>query len=882
MGLDNYDWRDLAAGQSIEPVGWVLIRRMISKTSGQQWLAARQNAEGILYFPPASLVEDEVLFDEWKRRTQKLIGGFAPEFQQMIEIATHNVHWPFCVMEAIKGKRIDPFGFSIHERGIAANSLREWIEPVIHALESEHRKMNFHASLAPDSFLQNRDGTLRILNHVWRALFCDLEQRAIGSAGSSLSIAYLSPQQLDGRRSRATDDIYSLAATMYEWLASEAPFVRGDLAHQIRHMDAESIAQRLEDLGGNADSIPKSLDAAILQCLSKQPEARFDSLSLFWKKAWETKISTAPKSPQPKDRSVSDSSSRLNIPSSSIKKSIEESPDESIDESPEESVEESVDDESYPGEVDYQLPPPVPFGKRFGVLFVLLIMLVVAGGFAVEHYRNHYQNHYRSLPAKASSNVKPKSSVSKSVPSSALPVSTNVSSLAVHSQPAQVFVELWLDNREIPIEGITPILFSNLPPGRVELRLVRDGYCETNLFAKVELGKTNQIHTKLHVQLGRAALSSEPAGVAYILHQNEKRIRSGYCPDAFALPVGFYRIDYLLGKRRQQSYLRIDADKIATQTIAFEAGKLSIETIPEVAEIFFEEKRIGMTPITMTNLAPGEYDFVLKAPRHRRLFVKASIQHGIETFVSKHLDPMLTPEAKEEWMNSLGMRFVPLSNGNLLGIYEVSEELFRIFAETSSERNQTPLPPKSNVHLPVVNVSLGDALAFCQWLTKRERENAMLLQSQHYRLPSSAEWDLAIDLKPSSDVHEVRHSSFSTQTFGEMISNDSENDSENDSKPNDSEPSPNHHLLNLAPVGQGAPNRFGIFDLAGNVREWCLNEIHSSSVPSHGMVRGASWRVSDPSRLAIDFRESLPQNTQSDDLGFRILLDLGTNQDKPD
>ena len=52
---------------------------------------------------------------------------------------------------------------------------------------------------------------------------------------------------------------------------------------------------------------------------------------------------------------------------------------------------------------------------------------------------------------------------------------------------------------------------------------------------------------------------------------------------------------------------------------------------------------------------------------------------------------------------------------------------------------------QANTH-PVVNVSWEDANAFCAWLTKKELAEGKITASQRYRLPTDAEWSVAVGL----------------------------------------------------------------------------------------------------------------------------------------
>jgi formylglycine-generating enzyme required for sulfatase activity len=78
-----------------------------------------------------------------------------------------------------------------------------------------------------------------------------------------------------------------------------------------------------------------------------------------------------------------------------------------------------------------------------------------------------------------------------------------------------------------------------------------------------------------------------------------------------------------------------------------------------------------------------------------------------------------------------------------------------------------------------------------------------------------------------------------------------------------------------SPVGSFAANRYGLYDLGGNVWEWCEGFYDGKS--GARVLRGASWRVDIPDYLLSSFRNGGTPVGRRDNVGFRVLLAGGVS-----
>jgi formylglycine-generating enzyme required for sulfatase activity len=74
-----------------------------------------------------------------------------------------------------------------------------------------------------------------------------------------------------------------------------------------------------------------------------------------------------------------------------------------------------------------------------------------------------------------------------------------------------------------------------------------------------------------------------------------------------------------------------------------------------------------------------------------------------------------------------------------------------------------------------------------------------------------------------------------------------------------------------APVMSFKPNSLGLYDMSGNVREWC--EDWFSAAKANRVLRGASWYSHVRSHLRSVHRLGQPQNARGQDFGFRCVVE---------
>lgn len=223
---------------------------------------------------------------------------------------------------------------------------------------------------------------------------------------------------------------------------------------------------------------------------------------------------------------------------------------------------------------------------------------------------------------------------------------------------------------------------------------------------------------------------------------------------------------------------------------------------------------------------------------------------------------------------------VTLTRGFYMNQYEVTQGEYLALMGTNPSRfttqdyNGNPISP--DLSRPVEQVSWLDATNYCGQLTSQERTAGRLPAGWRYRLPTEAEWEYA-----------CRAGTATAFSFGNAIRGGAanfQNHYEYDAGIGDlyvPGPEVPWRACTTA-VGSYPPNAWGLYDLHGNVWEWCqdwLGTYPAGSVtdpqgPASGsgrVYRGGSWDYwGRYSRSACRF--SLAPSKQYDFIGFRVVL----------
>ncbi len=174
---------------------------------------------------------------------------------------------------------------------------------------------------------------------------------------------------------------------------------------------------------------------------------------------------------------------------------------------------------------------------------------------------------------------------------------------------------------------------------------------------------------------------------------------------------------------------------------------------------------------------------------------------------------------------------------------------------------------------PVTDVNWFEAVEFCDRLSK--------YSGRRYRLPTEAEWEYACRAGSKTPFH------FGETIITDLANYDGTDDPDGKWLGSYGRGSKGIYRQKTTPVDAFLPNAFGLYDMHGNVWEWCLDHWHDNyqGAPMDGsawlsddpntrrLLRGGSWFI-DPCNCRSATRFNVTPVNRDDFIGFRVVCEI--------
>jgi len=258
-----------------------LIEKIGEGGMGVVWKAvdSKLDREVAIKILPDELASDPDRLSRFKREAKVVAGLNHPNIVTLHSVEeVEGLH--FITMELVEGQTLTEL---LPRDGFAPGKLLEVATPLADAVSRAHRAGITHRDLKPDNIMIDNEGRLRVLDFGLAKASEPLgfggntqaaTLDAVTEEGKILgTVAYMSPEQAEGKPVDPRSDVFSLGTILYEMASGRRPF-DGDTS-------MSTIGSILKDEPASVTelnhSLPRHLGRIVRRCLAKDPERRYQT-----------------------------------------------------------------------------------------------------------------------------------------------------------------------------------------------------------------------------------------------------------------------------------------------------------------------------------------------------------------------------------------------------------------------------------------------------------------------------------------------------------------------------------------------------------------------------------------------------------------------------
>jgi serine/threonine protein kinase len=431
--------------------------------------------------------------------------------------------------------------------------------------------------------------------------------------------------------------------------------------------------------------------------------------------------------------------------------------------------------------------------------------------------------------------------------------------LEIQSDPPGAQFSIRSADGQFSREGTTPQSIVDLPTGKYSLVAHRGDW---EMRDEIEVQRGQRTNKSFAFVSATTNITSEPAG-AEIFVDGKSR---GRAPLRLELPARSHDLTaHLEGWPNEQQKIEIDPKQENAAQFVFANGSVKITSAPGGATVAANGKELGQTPLVIEEVKPGEVTYELRLAGYKSTPVTGKVEPQQQAFLAARLEKSVGPEPGQSFTNSLGLKFIPVGDVRM-SVWETRVQDYEAFCYATARHCDPADFAQAPTH-PVVKVNWFDAMAFCKWLTEKERDENLIEDRQSYRLPTDREWSLAVGLhNESGSTPQARDGKIKNEfPWGKQW------------------PAPagagnygtSQRRGATMPVGSFKANSLGLYDLGGNVWEWCADTYKGGSSGTGrdwGVLRGGSWATTNRLEMQSSYRNVVDRNERDVIYGFRCVL----------
>ncbi len=423
---------------------------------------------------------------------------------------------------------------------------------------------------------------------------------------------------------------------------------------------------------------------------------------------------------------------------------------------------------------------------------------------------------------------------------------TSPSHLVITSTPTKATVSI--AGKEL---GITPFTVRLNPNTEHNIILSKPGFRSNQKTVTLKPGEQQNISATLEAILGSVVLNIEPADSEVFI--NGKFVGNGDVK--LSLPSASHRLEIT--------------------NSGFEVYTKMISPSPNAPQVL----DISLSRITSTANVSKPNIIRTSEGQELKLIFGGKFSMG-------------APRREQGRRSNEALHSVELVRPFYVSLYEITNQQFSAFKDTHNSGSYKS-HNLSAPDLPVVNISWEEAAQYCNWLSEKEgldkvyRKKKGSWVAKHpiptgYRLLTESEWEWIARIQSSNSMTRYEWGDHFPPT---LISGNYADQSATELL-DTVLPNYNDGFVAASPVGSFKANYFGLYDVGGNVAEWC-HDYHSiypslsdeiftdpsgpgigQAIDNKHVIRGASWMRGDLSSTRLSYRDR--DNKKRVDVGFRI------------
>jgi serine/threonine protein kinase len=185
---------------------------------------------------------------------------------QLYDVSTDAGGTPFLVMEFVSGRNVEQM---LAQSPIPFASAAVWAADLASALGYAHRAGVIHGDVKPSNIRVTENDQVKLVDFGVARFASQVSgsDRVLGTP------AYLSPEQIEGRKQDGRSDLFSLGVVLYEMITGVRPFSGNSLGEVC----AQILTSNPIPPSKHNAALPAAFDRIIARCLAKNPDERYQS-----------------------------------------------------------------------------------------------------------------------------------------------------------------------------------------------------------------------------------------------------------------------------------------------------------------------------------------------------------------------------------------------------------------------------------------------------------------------------------------------------------------------------------------------------------------------------------------------------------------------------